>query len=133
MKKINIAIDGPSGVGKSTIADIVAEKLGMKHLDTGAMYRCVAYKTLKDNIDIHDESAMSDLMDSIDIHFDEENHVYLDGEDVSKEIRMNDVSMQASKTSQLAIVRKKLVNLQQKVCASKGFIVDGRASCRERV
>ena len=78
MKKINIAIDGPSGVGKSTIADIVAEKLGMKHLDTGAMYRCVAYKTLKDNIDIHDESAMSDLMDSIDIHFDEENHVYLD-------------------------------------------------------
>ena len=52
MKKINIAIDGPSGVGKSTIADIVAEKLGMKHLDTGAMYRCVAYKTLKDNMDI---------------------------------------------------------------------------------
>ena len=68
-------------------------------------------------------------MDSIDIHFDEENHVYLDGEDVSKEIRMNDVSMQASKTSQLAIVRKKLVNLQQKVCASKGFIVDGRDIC----
>ena len=99
MKKINIAIDGPSGVGKSTIADIVAEKLGMKHLD------------------------------SIDIHFDEENHVYLDGEDVSKEIRMNDVSMQASKTSQLAIVRKKLVNLQQKVCARKGFIVDGRDIC----
>ena len=129
MKKINIAIDGPSGVGKSTIADIVAEKLGMKHLDTGAMYRCVAYKTLKDNMDIHDENAMSDLMDSIDIHFDEENHVYLDGEDVSKEIRMNDVSMQASKTSQLAIVRKKLVNLQQKVCASKGFIVDGRDIC----
>ena len=117
MKKINIAIDGPSGVGKSTIADIVAEKLGMKHLDTGAMYRCVAYKTLKDNMDIHDENAMSDLMDSIDIHFDEENHVYLDGEDVSKE------------TSQLAIVRKKLVNLQQKVCASKGFIVDGRDIC----
>ena len=116
MKKINIAIDGPSGVGKSTIADIVAEKLGMKHLDTGAMYRCVAYKTLKDNMDIHDENAMSDLMDSIDIHFDEEN-------------RMNDVSMQASKTSQLAIVRKKLVNLQQKVCASKGFIVDGRDIC----
>ena len=66
MKKINIAIDGPSGVGKSTIADIVAEKLNMSHLDTGAMYRCVAYKTLKDHVDIHDEKAMSDLMDSID-------------------------------------------------------------------
>ena len=124
MKKINIAIDGPSGVGKSTIADIVAEKLNMRHLDTGAMYRCVAYKTLKDGVNIQDEKAMSDLMDTIDIHFDEDNHVYLDGEDVSKEIRMNNVSMQASKTSQLGIVRKKLVNLQQKVCANKGFIVD---------
>ena len=105
MKKINIAIDGPSGVGKSTIADIVAEKLNMRHLDTGAMYRCVAYKTLKDGVNIQDEKAMSDLMDTIDIHFDEDNHVYLDGEDVSKEIRMNNVSMQASKTSQLGIVR----------------------------
>ena len=129
MKKINIAIDGPSGVGKSTIADIVAEKLNMRHLDTGAMYRCVAYKTLKDGVNIQDEKAMSDLMDTIDIHFDEDNHVYLDGEDVSKEIRMNNVSMQASKTSQLGIVRKKLVNLQQKVCANKGFIVDGRDIC----
>ena len=72
MKKINIAIDGPSGVGKSTIADIVAEKLNMRHLDTGAMYRCVAYKTLKDGVNIQDEKAMSDLMDSIDIHFDED-------------------------------------------------------------
>ena len=120
MKKINIAIDGPSGVGKSTIADIVAEKLNMRHLDTGAMYRCVAYKTLKDGVNIQDEKAMSDLMDTIDIHFDEDNHVYLDGEDVS---------MQASKTSQLGIVRKKLVNLQQKVCANKGFVVDGRDIC----
>ena len=91
MKKINIAIDGPSGVGKSTIADIVAEKLNMRHLDTGAMYRCVAYKTLKDGVNIQDEKAMSDLMDTI--------------------------------------VRKKLVNLQQKVCANKGFIVDGRDIC----
>ena len=72
MKKINIAIDGPSGVGKSTIADIVAEKLNMRHLDTGAMYRCVAYKTLKDGVNIQDEKAMSDLMDTIDIHFDED-------------------------------------------------------------
>ena len=80
-------------------------------------------------VNIQDEKAMSDLMDTIDIHFDEDNHVYLDGEDVSKEIRMNNVSMQASKTSQLGIVRKKLVNLQQKVCANKGFIVDGRDIC----
>lgn len=129
MKKINIAIDGPSGVGKSTIADIVAEKLHMSHLDTGAMYRCVAYKTLKDHVDISNEEIMSNLMDSIDIRFDEDKHVYLDGEDVTKAIRMNDVSMQASKTSQLSIVRKKLVNLQQKVCENKGYIVDGRDIC----
>ena len=111
-----------SGVGKSTIADIVAEKLNMRHLDTGAMYRCVAYKTLKDGVNIQDEKAMSDLMDTIDIHFDEDNHVYLDGEDVSKEIRMNNVSMQASKTSRLGIVRKKLVNLQQKYVPIKALL-----------
>ena len=128
MKKINIAIDGPSGVGKSTIADIVAENLHMTHLDTGAMYRCVAYMTLKQNVDITNEEAMAHLMDSIDIKFKDKN-VFLNGEDVTKAIRMNDVSMQASKTSQLPIVRKKLVTLQQKVCQGKGFIVDGRDIC----
>ena len=61
MKKINIAIDGPSGVGKSTIADIVAEKLNMRHLDTGAMYRCVAYKTLKDGVNIQDGTVLHTL------------------------------------------------------------------------
>lgn len=129
MKKMNIAIDGPSGVGKSTIADIVAEKLHMLHLDTGAMYRCVAYKTLQEKTNIQDEKAMAQLMDSIEIYFDENKHVFLDGKDVSKEIRMNEVSMQASKTSQLDIVREKLVTLQQKVCENKGYIVDGRDIC----
>ena len=129
MKKINIAIDGPSGVGKSTIADIVAEKINMKHLDTGAMYRCVAYSTIKKNIDPKNEDQISKLMDSIDIVFTDDNCVLLNGEDVTKEIRMNDVSMRASVTSQLSVVRNKLVNLQQKVCATKGFIVDGRDIC----
>ena len=78
MKKIAIAIDGPAAAGKSTIAKRVANNLGYTYIDTGAMYRCVAYKTLKDHVDIHDEKAMSDLMDSIEIHFDEDNHVYLD-------------------------------------------------------
>ena len=129
MKKINIAIDGPSGVGKSTIADIVAEKLNMKHLDTGAMYRCVAYSTLKENIDPKNNEEVGKIMDTLHIEFTQDNHVLLNDEDVTKEIRMNDVSMRASITSQLSVVRKKLVSLQQQVCKDKGFIVDGRDSC----
>lgn len=129
MKKINIAIDGPSGVGKSTIADIVAEKLNMKHLDTGAMYRCVAYSTLKENIDPKNNEEVGKIMDTLHIEFTQDNHVLLNGEDVTKEIRMNDVSMRASITSQLSVVRKKLVSLQQQVCKDKGFIVDGRDIC----
>lgn len=129
MKKINIAIDGPSGVGKSTIADIVAEKLNMKHLDTGAMYRCVAYSTLKENIDPKNNEEVEKIMDTLHIEFTQDNHVLLNGEDVTKEIRMNDVSMRASITSQLSVVRKKLVSLQQQVCKDKGFIVDGRDIC----
>lgn len=129
MKKINIAIDGPSGVGKSTIADIVAEKLNMKHLDTGAMYRCVAYSTLKENIDPKNNEEVGKIMDTLHIEFTQDNHVLLNDEDVTKEIRMNDVSMRASITSQLSVVRKKLVSLQQQVCKDKGFIVDGRDIC----
>ena len=129
MKKINIAIDGPSGVGKSTIADIVAEKLNMKHLDTGAMYRCVAYSTLKENIDPKNNEEVEKIMDTLHIEFTQDNHVLLNDEDVTKEIRMNDVSMRASITSQLSVVRKKLVSLQQQVCKDKGFIVDGRDIC----
>ncbi len=129
MKKINIAIDGPSGVGKSTIADIVAEKLNMNHLDTGAMYRCVAYSTLKENIDPKNEDEVGKIMDNLHIEFTQDNRVLLNGEDVTKEIRMNDVSMRASITSQLGVVRKKLVSLQQEVCKDKGFIVDGRDIC----
>lgn len=129
MKKINIAIDGPSGVGKSTIADIVAEKLNMKHLDTGAMYRCVAYSTLKENIDPKNNEEVEKIMDTLHIEFTQDNHVLLNDEDVTNEIRMNDVSMRASITSQLSVVRKKLVSLQQQVCKDKGFIVDGRDIC----
>ena len=116
MAKINIAIDGPSGVGKSTIADIVADKLNYVHLDTGAMYRCVAYYVLK--------KALSDLKISF-----QNDHVYLNGEDVTKEIRTNDISMMASKTSAVPMVRQKLVDLQKEIAKSKGYILDGRDIC----
>ena len=84
MAKINIAIDGPSGVGKSTIADIVADKLNYVHLDTGAMYRCVAYYVLKNEIDYSNEEVLEKALSDLKISF-QNDHVYLNGEDVTKE------------------------------------------------
>ena len=114
MAKINIAIDGPSGVGKSTIADIVADKLNYVHLDTGAMYRCVAYYVLKNEIDYSNEEVLEKALSDLKISF-QNDHVYLNGEDVTKEIRTNDISMMASKTSAVPMVRQKLVDLQKEI------------------
>lgn len=128
MKKINIAIDGPSGVGKSTISDFLAEKYNMSHLDTGAMYRCVAYYISKNHIDYTDESKLQKALENITIRFEDKN-VFLNNEDVSTSIRTNDVSMMAAKISSFAPVRKKMVSLQQEICKDKGYIVDGRDIC----
>ena len=128
MAKINIAIDGPSGVGKSTIADIVADKLNYVHLDTGAMYRCVAYYVLKNEIDYSNEEVLEKALSNLKISF-QNDHVYLNGEDVTKEIRTNDISMMASKTSAVPMVRQKLVDLQKEIAKSKGYILDGRDIC----
>lgn len=121
---INIAIDGPSGVGKSTIADRVAESLHMVHLDTGAMYRCVAYYLVSHQIDLSDSQAL----DSIHISF-QGKQVFLNDVDVSKEIRTNEISMLTSKVATNPSVRKKMVALQQEVAKDKGYILDGRDIC----
>ncbi len=128
MKKFNVAIDGPSGVGKSTIAKAVAEKYGMVHLDTGAMYRCVAYYLKNNPVNLDDDKALKEKLDEIHIRF-EGKEVYLNGVNVSKEIRDNEISMYASKTSSYPLVREKLVALQQQITADKGYIVDGRDIC----
>ena len=128
MSRINIAIDGPSGVGKSTIADIVADKLKYIHLDTGAMYRCVAYFILKNHVNYKDENVLQHALNDIDISF-KEGRVYLNDEDVTELIRTNDISMLASKTSALAPVRTKMVDLQKNIASSKGYILDGRDIC----
>lgn len=125
MKNFNIAIDGTSGVGKSTIADLLAEKYGMRHLDTGAMYRCVAYALKKAGIDLNSTEKVQEILDGLQIKFIEDQ-VYLNGEDVSLKIRQNDISKFASITSALPIVREKLVDLQRKAVKDGGFIVDGR-------
>lgn len=125
---INIAIDGPSGVGKSTIADRVAESLHMVHLDTGAMYRCVAYYLVSHQIDLSDSQALDQALDSIHISF-QRKQVFLNDVDVSKEIRTNEISMFTSKVATNPSVRKKMVTLQQEVAKDKGYILDGRDIC----
>ena len=129
MKKINIAIDGPSGAGKSTISDLLAIKLDYIHLDTGAMYRTVAYMAIKNNISLDDEKSLVELIDSIEFKQERDGTILCNGIDISKEIRQNEISMAASKVSSLNGVRKQLVSLQKRVAAPKGYIVDGRDIC----
>ena len=124
--KINMAIDGPSAAGKSTIAKQLATKLGYVHLDTGAMYRCTALKCTREGIDLEDEQAVCEMLKNTDIRLTPEGEVFLDGENVSDAIRTNEISMAASKVSALKNVRSDLVERQQKMAEAKGFIMDGR-------
>lgn len=126
MNKINIAMDGPSAAGKSTIADILAAKLGYIHLDTGAMYRCVALKALREGIALDDADALKEMLGRTDIRQDTEKHIYLDGEDVSKAIREDHISMATSDVSKVGAVREDLVNRQKELAKEKGYILDGR-------
>ncbi|MBR2826645.1 MAG: (d)CMP kinase [Erysipelotrichaceae bacterium] len=125
-RKINIAIDGPSASGKSTIAKRLCRELGYKHLDTGAMYRCVALKVSRTGINYKDKAAMKQLLDNIDIDFTPRGKVLLDGEDVSSAIRTNEISMLASDVSTQLAVRQHLVKLQQEMSKNKGYVMDGR-------
>ncbi|MBQ6654756.1 MAG: (d)CMP kinase [Erysipelotrichaceae bacterium] len=124
--RINIAIDGPSASGKSTVARELCERLGYKHLDTGAMYRCVALKVVNDDIDINNEKKLKKALKDIDIRIDDEGRVYLNDEDVSLRIRTDEISMMASNVSTKKTVREFLVKLQQKIASEKGYVMDGR-------
>ena len=128
--KINIAIDGPSGAGKSTIADILAEKLSYIHLDTGAMYRTLAYLTLEKGIGLNEEDKIVSLIDN-DFNLDmrSDGAIYCNGIDVTKKIRTNEISMAASDISKLNGVRKGLVKAQKEIAKDGGYIVDGRDIC----
>ena len=124
--KINIAIDGPSGAGKSSISNILAEKLGYVHLDTGAMYRSVAYAALKRNIALDDEDKVVEMISNLDLNMHPDGTIICDGEDITKKIREPHMSMAASNVSKLKNVRAALVKMQQKIAANKGYILDGR-------
>lgn len=122
---IRIAIDGPGGAGKSTIAKKVAKALDIDYIDTGAMYRAVGYKLVRDNIDMYDEAALKAMLDATDIDFSGGSTI-LDGEDISDRIRTQEISRKASECSALAPVRAKLVELQKKMGSTKSVIMDGR-------
>lgn len=124
--KINIAIDGPSAAGKSTVADILASKLGYTHLDTGAMYRAVAYQAKQLEISTDDEDSIVSMIDKMNLDMKPDGSVFLNGRDISKEIRTNEMSMGASNVSKLQGCRKALVAMQQKICKDGGYILDGR-------
>ena len=128
--KINIAIDGPSGAGKSTISDILADKLGYVHLDTGAMYRSVAYLGLKKGLKMNEEEKVVKMIEEeMDLVQNPDNTIICNGEDITDKIRTNEISMAASDVSKLKNVRKALVAMQQKIASKKGYIVDGRDIC----
>lgn len=122
---IRIAIDGPGGAGKSTIAKEVSSILGIDYVDTGAMYRAVAYKMKKHEISPDEVEKISEILDETDIAFSK-GEIYLDGENVEKYIRTEEISKLASTFSKLAVVRKKLVEIQRKMATKQSLVMDGR-------
>ena len=127
MKRV-IAIDGPAGAGKSTVAKIVAEKLGYTYIDTGAMYRGVAWKTLRDDKDAPDEAILRAVHD-IDVRLactESGTRVTVDGTDVTTEIRTPEVTHIVSRVAALGPVREKMVELQRAMAADGAVVMDGR-------
>ncbi len=125
-KNISVAIDGPSAAGKSTIAKMVAKKENFIYIDTGAMYRCVAYYCLTQKIDLNDEKAVEQAIEHIQISLTPDNKVYLNDEDVSNQIRQDQVSLGASCVSKYQAVRNFLVDEQRKMAKAGNVILDGR-------
>ncbi|MBZ4666449.1 (d)CMP kinase [Mahella sp.] len=126
---LNIAIDGPAGAGKSTVAKLLAKQLNIIYLDTGAMYRAVALKAIEQGVDVSDTDALSVLLEDTDIdisYVDEQQHVLLDGRDVTDIIRTPEVSDGASKVAAIPAVRLKLVELQRRIARMHDVVMDGR-------
>ncbi len=129
MSVFKIAIDGPAGAGKSTIAKAVAKKLGIVYIDTGAMYRAVGLAAVRHGVDPKDAEGVKGILDDIRIeiaHGENGQIVYLNGEDVSTEIRLPEISVAASDVAVIGEVRAKLVELQRELAQKTSVIMDGR-------
>jgi len=120
-----VAVDGPAGSGKSTISKMVAEKYRLTYLDTGAMYRMIAYTSIRDGVDLDDTEEVVNLLEKVNIDM-KDGKFYVDGVDVSLEIRTPEVTAIVSKVAAIREVRVKLVDLQRKISEGKDVILDGR-------
>ena len=122
---LRVAIDGPGGTGKSTIAKAIADRFGLEYIDTGAMYRALGLKARRNGVDESDEAAVREMLAGTSIDF-VSGHTHLDGEDVSGLIRTNEISMAASNISKLAIVRAKVDEVSRYLASTKDVVMEGR-------
>ncbi len=126
---INIAIDGPAGAGKSSVAKAVAQKLGFIYVDTGALYRSIGVNALRNNIETDNVQAVTEMLPSVKVelkYINGSQRVILNGDDVSEAIRMPEASMAASNVSAIPAVREFLLELQRNMAATNNVIMDGR-------
>lgn len=125
MNKV-IAIDGPAGSGKGTVAKLISEKLGYVYIDTGATYRCIALKMIQNGVKLEDKDEIEKIASNIDIAFTKDARVYLDGNDVTDEIRSKDVTSIVSQVSSNVKVREYMVELQRKMAGDNDVVMEGR-------
>jgi len=129
MKRISIAIDGPAGAGKSSVAKLVAARLHYLYIDTGAMYRAVTWAVQQRQVSLQDTASIQKLVESLHIRLEPGLslcRVFVDNQEVTEEIRNSSVSSQVSQVAALAVVREKLVQLQREMSSRGGIILDGR-------
>lgn len=125
MENLVIAIDGPAGAGKSTISNLIAKNLGINYIDTGAMYRAITYKCIKEDIDVNDIQRVVDLCSRTDVDF-VDNYIYLDGQRLNEEIRTLQVSSRVSDVAKIPQVREFLLEKQREIGKRSDVILDGR-------
>ena len=125
MENLVIAIDGPAGAGKSTISNLIAKNLGINYIDTGAMYRAITYKCIKEDIDVNDIQRVVDLCSRTDVDFID-NYIYLDGQRLNEEIRTLQVSSRVSDVAKIPQVREFLLEKQREIGKRSDVILDGR-------
>ncbi|OEF96027.1 (d)CMP kinase [Desulfuribacillus alkaliarsenatis] len=125
---LNIAIDGPAGAGKSTVAKKLADKLGAEYtyIDTGALYRAIAYQAIKFNTDLYNEEAVYEIAKSTKLAFDSNNNVLINGEEKSEEIRTPEVSNNVSQVATYPKIRNHILILLRKLAMDGGVVMDGR-------
>lgn len=128
-QSIQIAIDGPAGAGKSSVAKVLSKRLGCIYLDTGAMYRAVTWAAIQQNIDFCDLEAMTNLLDTLELNFKDENgvqHLYCNGTDVTEAIRTPEISANVSAVSMIPIVRESMTAQQRRIAQGHDVLMDGR-------